>query len=309
MNWHTSGGTIVVVLAVLLSFMTFTVSRKAWQQYCDEQHELAMPNMDMEHASRGREDTPLMPKSAPMKAMKLAECENTFTSRDVALTSALLVSIIVSGVLRFHMRACEVDMMSGGVQNSCSHPTLQVFGGRMSVWMSNPELAWFLQNGLMASSLLLCVSTAAFYSSYTYQTAGWSAKDITTYQTMGVVTGLLAGLVGVGGGLIFSPFFLVMGMEPAVAVATSSTCVLFTSSSTTLQYVLTDRVVMSLALVYGLVTLGASLAGTSLVHRLQDRCEGRRSYISCIVAVAVALSAVLALIKFFRMIGAMSVGA
>ena len=50
-----------------------------------------------------------------------------------------------------------------------------------------------------------------------------------------------AGLVGIGGqeikvaglhgarlcagGLIFSPFFLLMGVDPSVAVATSSTCV------------------------------------------------------------------------------------
>ncbi len=36
-------------------------------------------------------------------------------------------------------------------------------------------------------------------------------------------------------GLIFSPYFLLMGIEPATAVATSSTCVIFTSSSTTFQ--------------------------------------------------------------------------
>lgn len=302
MNWHTSGGTIVVVLAALLSFMTLTVSRKAWQQYCEEKHmerviNNATHSMDPEHASEGGEGTPLIPQKPATILTKGKGQLNTFTSRDVALTGTLLFSVVISGVLGFHMRACQLE------QDACNHPIIRVFGGRMRVWMSDPELAWAMQNGLVASSLILCVSAAAFYSSWTYQIAGWSAKDITTYQTMGVVTGLLAGLVGVGGGLIFSPFFLVMGMDPAVAVATSSTCVLFTSSSTTLQYVFTDRVVMSLALVYGLVTLGASLAGTSLVHFLQDTCKGRRSYISFIVAIAVALSAVLALVKFFRMIG------
>merc|ERR1740121_1789970 len=100
--------------------------------------------------------------------------------------------------------------------------------------------------------------------------------DILSYQVMAVSTGLLAGLVGVGGGLIFSPF-LVMGMDPSVAVATSSTCVLFTSSSTTIQYLFTDRAIMSLAFVYGMITLVASWMGTSLVHQLQDRFKGQQS--------------------------------
>merc|ERR1719270_1788433 len=129
----------------------------------------------------------------------------------------------------------------------------------------------------------------------------WRLGDVISYQFMGVFTGCFAGLVGVGGGLIFSPFFLAMGMDPAMAVATSSTCVLFTSSSTTIQYLFTDRVIMSLALVYGIVTLVASWLGTSLVHKLQDTFQGRRSYITLVVAVAVGLSAALSFEKFVRM--------
>merc|ERR1719199_788904 len=120
---------------------------------------------------------------------------------------------------------------------------------------------------------------------------GWRLIDALAYSGMGVLTGCLAGLVGIGGGLIFSPFFLLMGVEPAVAVATSSTCVIFTSSSTTLQYLLTDRIVMTLALAYGVVNLVASYLGTSFVHWLQDNYGTRKSYITGIVAVGVAISA------------------
>merc|ERR1719145_497758 len=102
------------------------------------------------------------------------------------------------------------------------------------------------------------------------------------YHAMAVVTGALAGLVGIGGGLIFAPFFLGMGVEPSVAVATSSTCVIFTSSSTTLQYLLTDRIIMSLTVVYGIVNLIASYAGTRFVHSLQDAHLTRRSMITAI---------------------------
>merc|ERR1712113_271594 len=62
------------------------------------------------------------------------------------------------------------------------------------------------------------------------------------YVLMSTLTGLLAGLVGIGGGLIFSPFFIQMGIDPHVAVASSATCVIFTSASTSFQYIFTDRV-------------------------------------------------------------------
>merc|ERR1719356_343632 len=138
---------------------------------------------------------------------------------------------------------------------------------------------------VMASGALSCVLHE-----------GWKCGTVAKYQLMGLATGCLAGLVGIGGGLIFSPFFLIMGVDPAVAVATSSTCVIFTSSSTTLQYMLTDRIIMSLTVVYGIVNLVASYAGTALVHFLTDNFA-RRSYVTGIVAVGVGISAVLSLFK------------
>ena len=95
-----------------------------------------------------------------------------------------------------------------------------------------------------------------------------------TAQGVALATGVLAGLVGVGGGLVLSPFFLITGMEPAMAVGTSATCVLFTSCSTTIQYVFTDRIIMSLAVVYGFVALAASYVGTrnGLAWQHHDKC-------------------------------------
>merc|ERR1712194_282364 len=84
-------------------------------------------------------------------------------------------------------------------------------------------------------------------------------------------------------------FFLLMGMDPSIAVGTSSTCVLFTSTSTTIQYTLTGRVFLLLALVYGVVTLVGSFIGTSLVHFIRQQYPERKSYITFIVVVSFVL--------------------
>ncbi|CAE7202148.1 RNF122 [Symbiodinium sp. CCMP2592] len=160
--------------------------------------------------------------------------------------------------------------------------------------MQSPGIAIFIK--------AVSVSAASGYSPCNHASLvlccakeGWSPSLILKFSLMSATTGCLAGFVGIGGGLIFSPYFLLMGLEPAVAVATSSTCVIFTASSTTFQYLLTDRVIMSLTLLYGTINLVSSYLGTSLVHCLQDQLSARRSAISGIVSLGVVISTLLAL--------------
>merc|ERR1719387_1779278 len=119
------------------------------------------------------------------------------------------------------------------------------------------------------------------------------------YQTMALITGLLAALVGIGGGLVFSPFLLVTGVEPAVAVATSATCVIFTSSSTTFQYMFIDRIIVALIISFCVPHLLAAYTGTKLVHYIQDNYGSKKSWITWIVAAGVGISCLLAIDKFF----------
>merc|ERR1719284_2235472 len=148
---------------------------------------------------------------------------------------------------------------------------------------------------MLAIPISACSLVMIYFSQACMKHGGWTAPQVAKYEGMSVCTGCLAGLVGIGGGLIFSPFFLLMHVEPSVAVATSSTCVIFTSSSTTLQYLFTDRIILSLAVVYGMINIAASYVGTKFVHCLQERFAARRSFISGIVAVGVLISAVLSL--------------
>jgi hypothetical protein len=52
------------------------------------------------------------------------------------------------------------------------------------------------------------------------------------------ISGLMAGLLGIGGGLILGPLLLELGLHPLVSTATSNFLVLFTSSSTSIQFIL-----------------------------------------------------------------------
>merc|ERR1719450_924665 len=117
---------------------------------------------------------------------------------------------------------------------------------------------------------------------------------------MSTATGCLAGLGGIGGGLVFSPVFLISRINPHIAVASSATCVIFTSSSTTFQYLFTDRIIVALVFSFGIPHLAASYSGTKIVHYLQDNYGAKKSWITWIVAAGVFISAILTIDKFIH---------
>lgn len=321
LNFHVQPGVIVVVLTALLCFMTCMVLRTAWAQYREEDQRSDPGRSDLllpSEISGGSGGSGYGSASAAVfssgdrwrgpatvgegvQAHKLPS--PALSNGDIFLSAFLIAVVVVGGVLRFHIHACTSEKEGTGRVGSCKHPLMvNMFAGRMEYWLDEPVVAWVLQHLVTTLTFWFCVVMAIYYGHAAHRSSHWPLRTVFAYQGCALATGFLAGLVGVGGGLIFAPFFLLMGMEPAVAVGTSSTCVLFTSSSTTIQYLFTDRIVMSLALVYGIVTLSASYAGTSLVHVLQDKFEGRRSYITFVVAAGVALSAILSLAKFVRLV-------
>ena len=51
-------------------------------------------------------------------------------------------------------------------------------------------------------------------------------------------SGCMAGLLGIGGGLILGPLLLQLNIHPMVSTATSNFLVLFTASSTSIQFII-----------------------------------------------------------------------
>merc|ERR1711962_748063 len=81
------------------------------------------------------------------------------------------------------------------------------------------------------------------------------------------------------------------GIEPSKAVVTSATCVIFTATSTTMQYVFLGRVMIYHAIFFGIVSFLSAIAGTKLVHAIKK--TGRNSYLVFLVATAVGISCLL----------------
>ena len=91
----------------------------------------------------------------------------------------------------------------------------------------------------------------------------WEGSQLVVLPAFCVVAGVAAGLLGIGGGMVTGPLLLALGVNPAVAVATSGFMVLFTSSCTTIQFVVAGMLRADFAIWYGGVGMLATVVGQS----------------------------------------------
>ncbi|TDH68857.1 hypothetical protein CCR75_005266 [Bremia lactucae] len=69
----------------------------------------------------------------------------------------------------------------------------------------------------------------------------WIRRRILLFPTLCSMAGVCAGLLGIGGGMVKGPIMLEMGILPPVQSATANFMILFTASSTTLQFAINGQ--------------------------------------------------------------------
>ena len=75
------------------------------------------------------------------------------------------------------------------------------------------------------------------------------------------LSGIGAGTLGIGGGMILNPILLSMGFEVEVAAAISGYTVLFTASSTTSQFAIAGAINLGQAFVFLIFSAVGSFVG------------------------------------------------
>lgn len=123
----------------------------------------------------------------------------------------------------------------------------------------------------------------------------WTKPRVLIFPIYCIVAGVAAGLLGIGGGMVKGPIMLEMGILPPVQSATASFMILFTSSSTTLQFVIAGQFPGNLqydyALWFALCGFLGGLTGQSVVSYLVKKYK-RESIIVYLLSVTIGISAV-----------------
>lgn len=325
LNRVVPGKILVGLLCTILLGLIIMILRTGYQQHCKEREDeeaarSTSPEPAQEEQNSGNSGHGAEPP-AGLQAQKLLTCEgakdlskseNKVTNLEMFLVMSMLFVIIHCSTLHYFSEQCEAARSSHDF--ACNHPIAQVlaFGQmpnfkRAGLCLGAGMTYMFVGMaycGVLASCSTLRVlwSGQVYGSLHHFKSIGNSYKVaiVGLYAVVSLLTGCMAGLLGIGGGLIFSPLFIEARLDPHIAVATSTACVLFIAASTTFQYLLSDRVIVSLVFSFCIPHLAAAYTGTKIVHYIQDHYGAKKSWITWIVALGVGISFVLALGKLFK---------
>lgn len=85
------------------------------------------------------------------------------------------------------------------------------------------------------------------------------------------LSGILAGTIGIGGGLVINPVLLKAGIKPRIAAAVSSVVVLFTSLSTTSQFIIAGAINVKFAIFIIFASACGSMVGNFLFKEIMKK--------------------------------------
>eukprot|EP00817_Percolomonadidae_sp_ATCC50343_P001810 CAMPEP_0117430034 /NCGR_PEP_ID=MMETSP0758-20121206/9553_1 /TAXON_ID=63605 /ORGANISM="Percolomonas cosmopolitus, Strain AE-1 (ATCC 50343)" /LENGTH=261 /DNA_ID=CAMNT_0005217609 /DNA_START=774 /DNA_END=1556 /DNA_ORIENTATION=- len=89
----------------------------------------------------------------------------------------------------------------------------------------------------------------------------WNLRNSILLPALFLSAGLVAGLLGIGGGMIVGPLLLELGVLPEVSMATSAFMIFFTSSATMVQYLLLGTVPLYYSLWFVVFGMASAVLG------------------------------------------------
>uniref|UniRef100_A0AAV1T6K8 Sulfite exporter TauE/SafE n=1 Tax=Peronospora matthiolae TaxID=2874970 RepID=A0AAV1T6K8_9STRA len=142
-------------------------------------------------------------------------------------------------------------------------------------------------------------------SDYTYAKGDmvWTKQAAIKYPALCTAAGIAAGLLGIGGGMVKGPLLIEMGLLPQVSSATSSSMILFTSSATTIQFIILGSLSVDHALWHGAIGFAAGLVGQLGMSYLVKKY--RKSalvifFVACFIGISGLVMGVLGVVRTSR---------
>ncbi|MFM8602003.1 MAG: sulfite exporter TauE/SafE family protein [Actinomycetota bacterium] len=139
------------------------------------------------------------------------------------------------------------------------------------------------------SGLLLLTAARLFMGSSGTGRASMDVAMAASLTAVGLATGILAGLLGVGGGVVMVPAMMVLfSIPPVIAKGTSAGVMIVTSITGTIRNRKNDNADMRSAVILGCSGILAAIAGGWIAARMDDTVSNVL-FASLLVVVAVRL--------------------
>ncbi|KAL4533233.1 hypothetical protein Ndes2526A_g08674 [Nannochloris sp. 'desiccata'] len=118
----------------------------------------------------------------------------------------------------------------------------------------------------------------------------WPVRRLFYIYIFVILIGMVAGMVGLGGGVLIAPLMMELGVHPQSAAATSTLVVLFSSTIASVTFGLYGRINLSYFAVYGPVCFIGGLVGVFVLSGLVRRYN-MASLITLLLGILVVISA------------------
>jgi len=119
----------------------------------------------------------------------------------------------------------------------------------------------------------------------------WDYSKTRFYAFFTFLAGIVAGLIGIGGGMVLGPLMLIMGIHPRVSSATTATMIVLTSSGVAIMFVTAGLVPWEYAVTFFCICLCGALLGKTKIDGYVKR-TGKASLLIFLLAVIIALATV-----------------
>lgn len=123
----------------------------------------------------------------------------------------------------------------------------------------------------------------------------WDFPKTRFYAFFTFVAGVVAGLIGIGGGMVLGPLMLVMGIYPRVSTATTATMIVLTSSGVAISYVTSGLVPWEYCVTFFCTCFIGALVGKTKIDNYVKK-TGKASVLIFLLAMIIALATCGALI-------------
>jgi uncharacterized membrane protein YfcA len=127
----------------------------------------------------------------------------------------------------------------------------------------------------------------------------WDRESLKAFGSATFGAGIVAGLIGVGGGMVLGPLMLEMGVNPRVSSATTATMIVLTSSSVCFVVVTSGMLDVSYLSFYFCVCFFGSMVGKSQIDGYVKK-TGKTSLLVLILATIIAFATVGCLVIMTR---------
>ncbi|CAJ1950588.1 unnamed protein product [Cylindrotheca closterium] len=119
----------------------------------------------------------------------------------------------------------------------------------------------------------------------------WDFEKTRFYAFFTFIAGIVAGLIGIGGGMVLGPLMLVMGIHPRVSSATTATMVVLTSSSVAVLFVTAGMVPWQYAVTFFSTCFFGALIGKKYIDGYVKK-SGKASILIFMLATIIAFATV-----------------